>query len=185
VESLLPRTWCGEGNCVRSDRLQRQWRTLYFSEQTGAGFDGCWRSAFCVRHYRLQIHFDILTFYNYICVISFDPLGADYTRYFMCDFMCDLLHIADAIWGICDLVSDKNPSLSFFAPNRRRDLVCDSVSVLQLRRNRACTKLHEPNRTPNRTRNCMLRVIGSNSVSDNKSQMQHIAHEIAHEFLLV
>jgi hypothetical protein len=127
----------------------------------------------------------ILTLYNYICVISFDPLGADYTRYFMCDFMCDLLHIADAIWGICDLVSDKNPSLSFFAPNRRRDLVCDSVSVLQLRRNRACTKLHEPNRTPNRTPNCMLRVIGSNSVSDNKSQMQHIAHEIAHEFLLV
>jgi hypothetical protein len=42
-----------------------------------------------------------------------------------------------------------------------RDLVCDSVSVLQLRRNRACTKSHAPNRTPNR----MLRVIGSNSVS--------------------
>jgi hypothetical protein len=33
-------------------------------------------------------------------------LGADYTSDFVCNFMCDLVQITDAIWCICDLVSD-------------------------------------------------------------------------------
>jgi hypothetical protein len=48
------------------------------------------------------------------------------------DFVSDLLQIADAICCICDLLSDKNHFLSFFAPNRRCDLVCDSVSRTKL-----------------------------------------------------
>jgi hypothetical protein len=32
-------------------------------------------------------------------------LGAGYTSDFVCDFMSDLLQIADAIWCICDVVS--------------------------------------------------------------------------------
>jgi hypothetical protein len=63
--------------------------------------------------------------------------GADYTS----DLVRDLLHIADAIRCICDLVSDKNPFLYFFATNCRRDLVCDSVSVF------SCAEImHAPNR---------------------------------------
>jgi hypothetical protein len=41
-------------------------------------------------------------------------IGADYTSDFFFDFMSDLLHIAGAIWCICDLLSDKNHFLSFF-----------------------------------------------------------------------
>jgi hypothetical protein len=117
-------------------------------------------------------------FPSFLLLFLIPPLGADYTSNFVGDFMCDLLNIADAICCICDLVSDKNSFLSFLAPNRRCDLVCDSVSLLQLRRNRACTKLHAQNCTQNRTLNHMLRVIGNNSVSDTKSQMQQIASAI-------
>jgi hypothetical protein len=38
--------------------------------------------------------------------------------------------------------------------------------------------LRTPNRTANHTANCMVRVNGSNSVSDTKSQMQQIASAI-------
>jgi hypothetical protein len=38
-------------------------------------------------------------------VTQLKALGAGYTSDFMCDFMSDLLQIADAIWCICNLVS--------------------------------------------------------------------------------
>jgi hypothetical protein len=72
-------------------------------------------------------------------------------------------------------VFDKNHFLSCLAPNRRRDLVCDLVFVLQLRRNCACTKSHAPNRDAILH---AVRVNGSNSVSDTKSQIHQIASVI-------
>jgi hypothetical protein len=43
----------------------------------------------------------------------------------------------------------------------------------------SCAEIvHAPNRTANRTQNWMLCVIGNNSVSDTKSQMQQIADAI-------
>jgi hypothetical protein len=43
----------------------------------------------------------------------------------------------------------------------------------------SCSEIvHAPNRTANRTQNIMLRVIGSNSVSDTKLQMQQITSAI-------
>jgi hypothetical protein len=71
--------------------------------------------------------------------------------------MSDLLHIAGAIWCICDLLSDKNHFLTFLS-----------------------TKSHQIAQqiAPNRTANCMVRVNGSNSVSYTKSQMQQIASAI-------
>jgi hypothetical protein len=59
-------------------------------------------------------------------------LGADYTSDFVCDFMCNLLHIADAICCICDLVSDKNHVRSFArAANRTPNHMCDTNSHLR------------------------------------------------------
>jgi hypothetical protein len=62
------------------------------------------------------------------------------------------MQIADAIWCIYDLRQE-----SLFC---RCDLVCDSVSVLPF---------SLPLPAPNRTANRMVRVNGSNSVSDRKS----------------
>jgi hypothetical protein len=62
----------------------------------------------------------------------------------------------------------------FFAPNRRCNLVYASVSVLQLPK-----IVHTPNRMHQiATRYRMLRVNGSNSVCDTKSQIHQIASAI-------
>jgi hypothetical protein len=108
-------------------------------------------------------------------------LITDYTSEFVCDFMCDLLHIAGSIWCICNLLSDKNHFLTFFCTkSQMRFGVRFRVRTLPL-----------PLCAPNRIANRMVRVNGSNSESDTKSQtqqiadaicskLQQIAHEIAH-----
>jgi hypothetical protein len=45
----------------------------------------------------------------------------------VCDFMCDLLHIADAIWCICDFVFDKNHFLSFFCTKSQMRFDVDAI----------------------------------------------------------
>jgi hypothetical protein len=86
--------------------------------------------------------------------------------------MSDLLYIAGAIWCICDLLSDKNQFLTFFCTKSQMWFgVRFRVRCLTL-------PLRAPNSTANRTANRMVRVNGSNSVSDTKLQMQQIASAI-------
>jgi hypothetical protein len=90
----------------------------------------------------------------------------------VCDFRSDLLHIAGAIWCICDLLSDKNYFLTFF---------CTKLQMrfgVRFRVRCRALPLHAPNRTAKRTANRMVRVNGSNSVSDTKLQMQQISSAI-------
>jgi hypothetical protein len=100
----------------------------------------------------------------------------------VCDFMCDLLHIADAICCICDLVSDKNHVLSFArAANRTPNRMCDTKS--HLRHQIAST-------TPNRI--CDLAcdfvsmrfgVCGSFAVAQLDLEITHqIAQQIATQY---
>jgi hypothetical protein len=90
----------------------------------------------------------------------------------VCDFMSDLLHIAGAIWCICDLLSDENHFLTFFCTKSQMRI------GVQFRVRCRALPLRARNRKANRTANCMVRVNGSNSVSDTKLQMQQIASAI-------
>jgi hypothetical protein len=78
------------------------------------------------------------------------PLGADYTSYFMCDFMCDLLQIADAIRCICDLVSEMD-LLPFTSSMRYRIAICCAMWCATW------------NRTPNRICDLVQKKIESDS----------------------
>jgi hypothetical protein len=84
---------------------------------------------------------------------------------------CDLLQIADAIWCICDLVSDKNHLLSFFCTKSQMRF---SVSAIWCGIWCPHSKLQHYIATPY----CMLRVNGSNSVCDTKSQIHQIVSAI-------
>jgi hypothetical protein len=111
------------------------------------------------------------------------PWGAGYTSDFVCDFMRDLLHIADACDSVHLWFGVRQESLSIFfctipcpfcscaeivhAPNRMqqiaqqiaREIACYMLLVAIPCRtpNHRCTELHlryAANRTWNRTRNC-------------------------------
>jgi hypothetical protein len=81
----------------------------------------------------------------------------------VCDFMCDLLHIADAICCICDLVSAKNHFLSFFCTKSQMRFGVDAIWCLRFRVRFAVAQQIAQQIA---TRYRMLRVNGGISVSD-------------------
>jgi hypothetical protein len=93
----------------------------------------------------------------------------------VCDFMCDLLHIADAIWCICDLVSHNNHFLSFFRTKSQMRFGVDAIWCLRFHVHFAVAQeISQQIATPY----LMLRVNGSNSVCDTKLQIHQIASAI-------
>jgi hypothetical protein len=114
--------------------------------------------------------------YHIICLSNDGPMhcsGADYTINLVRDFISDLLPIADAICCICDLLPNKNHFLSFFAPNRGCDLVCDSVSRTKSHRK----SKHDIAWWQFRVRHQIADT--PNCICDTQQIWNEIAHEIA------
>jgi hypothetical protein len=102
-------------------------------------------------------------------------LGAGYTSDLVCDFMSDLLQIADAIWCICDLVLHTE-LLPFTRIMRYRVAIWCAISCATAKWTR--NRRHQIASTPNRICDLVKKKDRKLFLWDTKSQIQQIASAI-------
>jgi hypothetical protein len=113
---------------------------------------------------------------------------------FVCDFMCNLLHIASAIYCICDLVSVTEllpitRTMQFCVQFAVRFGACDLVHVQFLRNCKTNTESHTKSylRFGSKKDRKYVILVGHRIVDTPNCicNIQQIAHEIAHEIARV